>query len=327
MLWLGFGGELVVKSPAPAGYWTTGVVAHDRLTISDTANVVKWFIMRHDVGITGQIQDPEWSTHPDYIACLGQVSSNVWDGKVVRISDKAYLKFNDGKLDEISTPHIRVPDSVRSSGTANNPQWNAENGFVDRESIREFFGTYDVVIAYTRNENGMTLYYIDYNETNPAPVRLLKPADKQTWKAESPLISPDGKWVAYNCYENTEHYYAYIQELSPASTPYLVEDGGCDPHWWIHPADRSLLFIVYARLTGAYYTKEDYLDATVQRTASAGVTVKQQVKLFAGLPAHAGLQFIGVPQVIAPLPFKGGMSRDGRYLSTGYAGAYLMKLE
>jgi hypothetical protein len=327
MLWLNFSGPLSVSNP-PAGY-TLPAGQHDRLTISDSANNVRWFIKKPgDIPIEGEIQDPEWSTHPDYIVCIGgNPSGSVWDGYAVRVSDKKYLKFNDGKLAGIATPHIRLPDSVFTGGEADSLQYDTETGFVDRESVNDFFGTYDVRIVYAKVENGFTLYFIDYSQASPQPVKLAKPEGRETWYCESALISPDGDWVAYNCYENVEFYMSYVQQLSAGSQPYLVEEDACDPHWWVHPRDRSLVYLVYSKVTGSYFVKEDFTDDQVEQQGLAGSTVKQQVELFAGMPAHAGVQFAGSPQTLANLPFRGGLSRDGWYMCTGYAYGYIMGLQ
>jgi hypothetical protein len=326
MLWLNFSGDLITAN-SPAGF-SDPAQQHDKLIISDSANRVVWFMERpDDIPIEGEIQDPEWSTHPNYIACLGGNAANkIWDGYAVRLSDHAYLKFNEDKIDGIATPHIWISDTATAGAAASNPTYDA-NGFVDRESINEFFGTYDVKIAYAKDENGFTLYYLDYSQTTPTPVKLPKPEGRENWKAESPLISPDGKWVAYNCFEQLDFYVAYIQALSDGSTPYVLEEDACDPHWWVHPDDPSLVYVVYAKLTGSYYVKEDLGDKTVLQTASAGYTVKQQVLLFPGRPTHAGLQMVGSPQRLVNLPFRGGMSPDGVYMCTGYAYGYIIGLE
>ena len=69
MLWLNFQGDLDVKS-ADSEYTVSvsKVRQHDRLTISDTAKNVKWYLMRDLSKGECQFQDPEWSTHPDYRA-------------------------------------------------------------------------------------------------------------------------------------------------------------------------------------------------------------------------------------------------------------------
>jgi hypothetical protein len=65
----------------------------------------------------------------------------------------------------------------------------------------------------------------------------------------------------------------------------------------------------------------------VQKSGLLGTTVKQQVELFAGQPSHSGVQFIGSPQQLSNLPFKGGLSPDGWYLCTGYAYGYIMGMQ
>jgi hypothetical protein len=324
MLWLNFKGTLETNG-APAG-WDNAAKQHDRLTISDTANAVKWFMMRDELTVEGEIQDPEWSTHPDYLVCLGSDGSkSSWDGFAVRISDRKVLKFNEDKIAGEATPHIWLPDSVTSTGEADNISYGA-HGFADRESIKDFFGTYNVKIAYSVIENGLTIYYMDYNNANPSPVKLPKPSDKSDWKAESPMISPDGNWVTFNIFEKLDLYVTYVQELKAGSKPYLIEEDASAPHWWVHPVDSTQIYVVYTKLPANYFVKEELTETELQNTGAAGITVKQRLALYPGLAQHAALEKLDEAQTIVKLPFKGGLSRDGNFLCTGYAWAYLMKL-
>ena len=119
MLWLNFGGDLGVKS-SDSEYTVVRdkVTQHDRLTISDTSNRVLWFLMRDTANGDCQFQDPEWSTHPNYIAALraydinGSKACDPSDldyGLIaVRISDKKRFVFYNKKESEYADPHIWV---------------------------------------------------------------------------------------------------------------------------------------------------------------------------------------------------------------------------
>ncbi len=336
MLWLNFYGQLVVDTVNISGYTTDSVDQHDRITITDTGNNVRWYIMREELGITGitgQIQDPEWSTHPDYIACLGAETpdSAAWDGYAVRISDKAYLKFCEEQLISKSTPHLWLPDTVSSDSIVTAPEYDVSTGFVKKQYVAQFFGTSNVKIVYALIKNGLTLYILDYNDSVPKPVQLAKPAGKESWDCESPLISPEGNWVTYNCAPGVTTNSAFMQRLKTGSTPVLISDDAYEPHWWIDPVDpNQSYYIVFVTLTGIKVIDHDYTNPSVEATASAGTTRKRKLKGSAGdVPAHMGLKVeeSSAVETITNLPFKGGLSPDGVYLCTGYSYTYMLMLQ
>jgi hypothetical protein len=329
MLWLNFGGDLNVVVPSTINGYAidrTHVVQHDRLSISDSSNAIRWFMMRNELGIAGQIQDPEWSTHPDYIACLGGDNSGNWSGYAVRISDKACCKINRNGMQETSTPHIWLPAAAgKGPGAIINPVYDPETGFCDKKTIADFFGTDSVKVVWAKG-TPLSLYYIDYG-SDAMLTQLVKPKDRENWITESPLISPDGEWIVYNCFSNGI-YESYAQQLKNSSTPILVAANAIEPHWWEHP-EFLTTYIIYAQTPAAngLFTKGDFTDPANETSVALGATCKQEVSIATGnLPAHASFALIGSPLLIVNLPFKGGMSRDGRYLCTGYEGGYLMRL-
>ena len=115
MLWLNFGGKLNVEAPDSV-YTTSKVVQHDRLSVSDTSGKVLWYLMRDTESGDCQFQDPEWSTHPNYIVALraydtkGNKACENLDYGVfaVRMSDKKKFFFYDKDMSEFATPHLWV---------------------------------------------------------------------------------------------------------------------------------------------------------------------------------------------------------------------------
>lgn len=331
ILWLGFSGNLNVEIPSGmTGYDKNNVQQHDRLTISDTSNTVRWFIMRNDLGVSGHLQDPEWTSHPNYICCLGEDNQNEeqWDGFVMRLDDhKSFLQFCEDSLDIQSTPHLWIPDSATNGGTVNTPTFDS-SGFVSKNDIDEFFGTTEVKITFVRDK--FSLYFLDYSESSPVPVPLRKPVNKETWNIQSPLISPEGNWVTYSIFPDNNTNHVYIQRLDSNSTPVLISEAGFEPHWWIDPVDpTNPYYIVYTRINGNIVVQVDLTDPIFAKDGSAGATVKQRLRGSTGnVPAHMGLQVNHSfpPELLVNLPFKGGLSRDGMYLCTGYIYTYLIKL-
>jgi len=338
MLWLGFSGDLVVKD-APAGFSTTGVRQHDRLTISRKDNSVAWFLPMDSVpAVTCEFQDPDWSAHADWIVSMGanaeqgdcENNSYIYSGWVIRPFDNARFRFDREHLDFISTPHAWfAPDMPGpTSGRIVDSTAYDVNGLATAASVQEYFGTNQVKFSWSKEENGYTIHYIDYSEALPVDRALQKPAGREKWKAESGMISPDGHWIAYNLYERLDEYASYVQELKLGSQPVLIAEGAMDPRWWVNPADPSRLSLVYMVLPVAtsYITKENLQDASLLTSGAAGATWMQEVRLSAGLPLALAVEFVGSARKLVNLPFRAGLSPDGRYLATGTNDGYMMEL-
>lgn len=329
MLWLGFS-SLNVKS-APPEYDQANVRQHDRLTISDTGDVVRWFMMNTDLGLSGndQIQDPEWSTAPNYIACLGQASDLMYEAYATRISDKAYLKLTTGEfMDETSTPHIWVSPAATDvifAGEMVDPStvtYN-QNGLADTASVKKFFGTKHVKLVYNKMESGsFNLYFVDFAAPGgPEPVLLQKPADRSEWAVESPLFSPDGNWITYNAAQSIrgDVWECYAQQVSASAEPRMVAADGAAPHWFVDPSGDGTLYIVYAKINGIYQVKSD-LTPAFEESGQLGATYMQEVIVSSGnVPSFLEFRTVGEPTKILGLPFKGGITPDGRVLATGYS--------
>jgi hypothetical protein len=159
----------------------------------------------------------------------------------------------------------------------------------------------NIKLAYTLLEGSRWVYYVDFSDTSPKPIQLKKPAGKTNMHADSPLISPDGSFVAYYLTQGGAMINgAYIQRLDPFSKPVLVAANGTDPHWWANSQGET--FIIYS----------DNIQVLGQLSLGQGKTYKQKVILSAeGSPS-------GEPVPIAPYPMNGGLSENGQILCTGY---------
>jgi hypothetical protein len=328
MLWLGFDQLSVVVPDSLKGYSLTQVQEHDRLTVTDVSNTVRWYMMATDAAPTGELQCPRWSIHPDYITFLIGIPAQSYSGFSVRISDKKILKICNAQLEEFSAPYVWLPDTVVSSAVVENPTYTA-NGFVKREFVHQFFGTTKFKYVYALPETqGGYLLYVDYSAAGePTPVRLSKPTGKESWQCASPHISPDGNWITFHCFQNAVQgygYASYIQKLQAGSVPVLVADRASDPNWWVDPTSGTYN-VVYAVTNEDYFTTFDFTDSTIMNSGKIGATVKRRLS-----GNSAGTLSIDVsvkPDTLVRLPFKGGLSRDGNFLCTAYKYAYLMRLK
>jgi hypothetical protein len=332
MLWLNLKPISVKVPDSLSGYSVNSVEPHDRLTISDTSNTVRWYMMLSDFNGGSEFQCPEWSTHPDYIACLVGTFLEPYSGYAVRLSDKKFLKICNNKLKEFSEPHFWLPDSALHGGAVAAPVYDT-NGFIQRDQVRQFFGTTQFKFVYTLLAGG--LFYVDYSASgNPSPIPLQKPEGVEDLLYGSPLISPDGGWVAYHCgfnFAQGEYYQSYIQRLSPDAKPILIADQASDPHWWVNRSGNNQYYIVYSITNGPYSTEYDFSDPSIEKLGGAGATMIQKLKgSWGDVPSFLGglsPDDAEKPNTLINLPFKGGLSPDGHFLCTAYKYAYLLRLK
>ena len=326
MLWLNFSGTLNVNAP-DSGFTLKNVLQHDRLTVSDTANNVKWYLMRDTSAGECQFQDPEWSTHPNFIVALrgydvdGSKSCENLDYGIfaVRMSDKKKFWFFKKDIPEEATPHLWV-----------NPDAKPEKDG-DPSTLKGFFGTDSVMLTYVdENQNIQVVDYVNGSKGKPKTFKLKKPSNRKNWKIDSPLISPFDSWfVVYNMYENSTTWEAYIQFVNEDSEPFKIErtkdmmSEPAQPHWYML---ENKLFVVWSEFPAGsqMLNKNDLTKSSVQ-DGSIGRTVMRSVYTF---PRNCDdcVGWNGGNVEIAPVPMTGGITPDGRFLATGTNPAYLLKL-
>lgn len=328
MLWLNFT-KLNVKKH-DAGYSETNVRQHDRLTVSDTANNVKWYLMRDLSKGECQFQDPEWSTHPDFIVALrGQDPDgslkcpDVLDFGIfaVRTADKAKFWFYDKGIIETATPHLWVDPSA--------PKASADG---DASTVEGFFGTNNVRLTYIEGDKNpqRKIVFVDY-ANGAKSIRLKKPAGREDWDIDSPLISPDGNFVVYNMINGESTWEAYIQELSENSKAIKIErtknmtSEPAQPHWFEFRGRLFVLWTDFPANTPKMQNKVNLLESSVQ-DGSAGRTLMREIRLTAGAPSDIAVEWVGDNRVVTTVPMMGGRSPDGKFLATGTNPAYLLKL-
>lgn len=332
MLWLNFGTDLAVTPPDSEYTVSKSVVEqHDRLTISDTSGKVLWYMMRDTAEGECQFQDPEWSTHPDYAVALRAYDKkeksackfeNLDYGMfAVRLSDKKKFWFFDKDVREDASPHLWVSPSVSVSDGADS-------------TVEGFFGTSDVRLVYTEATDKDALktdriVFVDFAAGGVKKAQKFKlPAGHNGWGFDAPLISPDGKFVVYNVFENSTTWEAYIQELAAGSEPIKIErtkdmmSEPAQPHWFEY---NGRLFVLWAEFPKQMLNKENLTVESVQ-DGSVGRTVMREIRLTAGAPKDLAVEWLGENRVVATIPMTGGRSPDGRFLSTGTNNGYLLEL-
>ena len=315
MLWLNFGGTLYV-TPSDSGF-PTDAEEHDRLTISDTAGKVLWYVMRDTSEGECQFQDPEWSTHPNYIVALRAFDV---DGKAncenlnyglfaVRMSDKKKFFFYDKDMSEFATPHLWVEPGAESSAKDS--------------TVEGFFGTKQVRLVYVSADN--KILFVDY-ANGGVPKTLKKASDIKDWMLDSPLISPDGKFVTYNALNSSmTGWKSYVQALSDNSTPVEIEkvdkmiSEPVQPHWF---SSRGKLYIVWTEFPqGSQFVNKSDLFSLSVHDGSAGRTAMREVSIEGN-----SVSLKGSVTELAPIPLIGGRSPDGRFVASGTNNGYLLQI-
>ncbi|MGD9202676.1 MAG: hypothetical protein PVI26_14030 [Chitinispirillia bacterium] len=332
MLWLGFF-KLNVKK-APDEYDLSKIDQHDRLTITNYKNEVVWFLMKNSVPeIECEFQDPEWSAHPAYLSTLGQhkdgdgsCDEDIYSSYAIRTSDKEVLMINKRKANNSATPHFWVDPSVKGSdGGKVTSASHDDKGFIDSKSLEEYFGTKNVKVAWADREDGLTIYWADYSSGKIVIKKVQKPEDRKGWNAESPLFSPDGRFITFNLYKTQENYECWVQELTDGATPVKISDVGMDPRWWKDPWDGKT-YIIYAKRNGLAYTVTEELDdQSLLVSGELGGTYRREFDTTPNKPR--ALRTIGEETLIINLPFKGGLSPDGKFMCTGTSTAYMLELK
>lgn len=327
MLWLNFGGTLKVKA-SDSVYTTSKVVQHDRLSVSDTSGKVLWYLMRDTEAGDCQFQDPEWSTHPNYIVALRAFNSKGESGCkesdmdygmfAVRMSDKKKFFFYNKEMSEFATPHLWVETGAEPDTAA------AES------TVEGFFGTNQVRLVYVNKKD--EIVFVDYaNGGTKGAKTLKKPSGVDGWMMDSPMISPDGNYVVYNMINSSmTGWKSFIQELSGNSKPIEIEKSPgmisepVQPRWFTY-AER--LFVMWTEFPqgSQFVNKNDLSEVSVQ-DGSAGRTAMREVSVATGAPADLAFAWAGDMIEIAPIPMIGGRSPDGRFVATGTNLGFLLEL-
>jgi hypothetical protein len=117
--------------------------------------------------------------------------------------------------------------------------------------------------------------------------------------------------------------------MKPDADPILIAEEASDPHWWVDPHTGDY-HIIYTITKGDYFTPQEFIASGIESGQSGGRTYKQRLRgAWLDGPAHMGGMAVDSeipPYPLVNMPFKGGLSRDGRFLCTAYKYAYILTL-
>jgi uncharacterized protein (TIGR02171 family) len=169
-------------------------------------------------------------------------------------------------------------------------------------AVQHFLGSRAKLVFVNRSSGNLAL--LDFGSSSPQVVEF---AD--TVSVFHPALSPDGAWIAYSTkMEGIDGVsQVFVRSANPALTARvrLPLASAAIPRWWVSPSgDTSLVMVSSAGSNG----NSDWSSGTTSRLRISG-----------GHP-------VGSPTVLAnDGSYHGGLSRDGRWLATGYTRLLLRK--
>ena len=125
-----------------------------------------------------------------------------------------------------------------------------------RDSVRQFLSGSRAKLAYIEGlGRNRAIYFIDYtsDSTFPPPLRLHMPVEQDpslAYSVETPMISPDGKWVAYFISDQVSTHITYVQRLDTTALPVRFAEHAAHPHWWKDRATGKLYLLYCSAALG-----------------------------------------------------------------------------
>jgi hypothetical protein len=188
-----------------------------------------------------------------------------------------------------------------------------------RDTIKNFLGipSYRFKLAFTRASE-QSLYIVDFSQMDtdattgdehPKVTKLATDPNRSGYQFDSPLFSPDGALVTYFLRSGAAAQVPYVQMADGKSAAVALAENGTDPHFWQDSS--GALFIIYS---------DKFMVQINEIPAITGfATYRQKIDPVTGV-------IMGSRTVLVDKPFNGGLSRNGRYLCTGYADGAIFDL-
>jgi hypothetical protein len=175
------------------------------------------------------------------------------------------------------------------------------------DSVKSFFGGKNFKLVFVINK---LLYYVNYVDGTPT-VTLISQGDEGPSGQENsssitnPLISPDGKRVAYQA--TSRAVPAFVQDLTEGNAEgwrVPVDPQGhptADPHWHI---ENGKTYVYFATLPGLVNFADDceQISGSTYRVEMVDDTTMGPIEA------------TGIPGA-----YRGGLSQDGNFVGTSYA--------
>lgn len=175
---------------------------NDRVVIADTSNSMKWTIHKSQFDSVDEIQDPEWTTHPEFMCLIGgkrkpRISNFDWSGYLIRIKDKQNLRIVSNRMIEISDPHVWIGGNRVERSSA--PLTFDTNGVTSYAAVTGFTGFSEARVAYMLRDNFARSFIrvIIYQSGDAKTADLVTPDSLANGAIQDLRFSPDGKYIAF----------------------------------------------------------------------------------------------------------------------------------
>lgn len=174
-----------------------------------------------------------------------------------------------------------------------------------KTDLINFTGTSKVKIAFVHvNKRLRNLYLLDYAGSG---IQVRKIGKDES--VHCPMISPDGKYVAYSSRtEGSTGICTLTVRSLDDSGKVLSRFNGFIPRWWVSQTSMDT-FLIYSNGASMNNLPRWYTEKTYRIRVQGGVTV-------------------GSPEILWDTgSYHGGLSSDGRFLATAYPTARLVDLQ
>jgi hypothetical protein len=182
-----------------------------------------------------------------------------------------------------------------------------------RDMVRDFLRLdhYHFKLAFTRKAD-QSIYVVDFSQVETTDTTVIPKIFrlKTDGMPDSPLLSPDGTLVTFFIRISASQQKAYIWKIDDGSVPIEIASQGTDPHFWQDSTGR--LFVVYS---DKFQVNKNELAAI-----TGFATYLQEIDTESG-------RLVGTRKVLLDKPFNGGMSKNGKYLCTGYSDGAMYDLD
>jgi hypothetical protein len=174
-----------------------------------------------------------------------------------------------------------------------------------RDMIRDFIGLdhYRFKLAFTRKAD-QSIYVVDFSQVEATDTSVVPKVYrfKTGGMPDSPLFSPDGEWITWFVRLSATSQKAFVRRLAEGSEAVEIASQGTDPHFWEDSLENR--YVVYSNRFQVALNELPQIEGFG--------TFRRKIDRTTG-------RAIGDPEMILDKPFNGGLSKDGRYLCTGYS--------
>lgn len=231
-----FAGPLYLFNPDLAPGQTEYFDMNGIVVIADTSNTMKWSIHKGQFDSVDQIQDSEWTTHPEFLCLLGGkrklgIQIYDWSGYLIRIRDKQSLRIVSNGMIEQSDIHVWVGGNRMNRSFA--PSTFDSNGMNSYAAVTSFVGFSEAKVAYMLRDNFARSFIrvVTYQSGDVEIADLVSPTFLENGEIQDLLFSPDGKYIASTWFDRSTFIPSSCVVNIENSRFQIIRRNSMAPHW------------------------------------------------------------------------------------------------